>query len=700
MRREIIGIFLLCVMFSLALCVPAASAESGPEIDLLRYKVSGHPDLELAGMLDGTYDSSIDLLRTTDIETLENDGFTITSAPGFHIGLVGFNIRDTATIQSYYRPEVTYWPLHDAEFRHALFHCWDELGNIPSYVGYTATPIYSLVPPAQSKYYSPSVPQHPYNPGDPFTSLAGEHSSVGLLKEKGYTFADVDGGGTVTQADYWKCPDGSPIPRLVIWLPLAPACGTVYAPHILAFIQDLKAIGLGATTANGNHGVTYEARDFGEYQNDVFGTSSMQGGRFDAYVKYYSLEKLPSQLFSLCHSSQDSRLWWTRQNAPGINDTAIDALVETVQFELDVNTVAAAAKQVQDNLYDPALPNADNFALPYMMLYSRTYFNAYSPHLTGIVNSYGYGSDNVWTYLNLNWMPGFERIIDSKLATVLPLNVPPHSLNPLYATQDYEWAILSQLYDGLIKMNPYDHNDIPWLATDWTITQTEAGMDIEFTLRDDVTWQDGKPFTAYDAEFCLEFLEAHHVSRYYTAWICLEDVVVTSPTTFTIHCALEGIGLFYDYASTASMLPEHIWNRTWPSDQAVADYDPTEPYNVAPGYTPGPNPTPTNLFGTGLWTFQFYNSADKQCDLYANRNHFITQAEAQAVLSNMFWEAGDYNRDGVINVVDLTSVSFGFGARTGGSRYDPDADFNSDGIIDTRDMRTAAFRLSSQKEYP
>jgi hypothetical protein len=148
------------------------------------------------------------------------------------------------------------------------------------------------------------------------------------------------------------------------------------------------------------------------------------------------------------------------------------------------------------------------------------------------------------------------------------------------------------------------------------------------------------------------------------------------------------------------MLPEHIWNRTWPSDQAVLDYDPTEPYNVAPGYTPGPNPTPTNLLGTGLWTFQFCDATNKQCDLSANRNHFVTQAEAQTLLSEMFWEAGDYNRDGVINVVDLTSVSFGFGARTGGSRYDPDADFNSDGIIDTRDMRAASFRLSAQKEYP
>jgi ABC-type transport system substrate-binding protein len=700
MRRKITGIFLLCVMFSLASYVPAASAENGPEIDLLRYKVSKHPDHELAGMLNGTFDSSIDLLRTTDIETLDTNGFTITSSPGLHIGFVAYNIRDTATIQSYYRPDITYWPLHDAEFRHALLHCWDPLGSVPSYYGYIMTPVHSIVPPAQNKYYSPSVPQHPYNPGNPFTSLAGEHSSVGLLKAEGYVFVDADSSGTVTQADYWKCPNGAPLPRLVIWVPLPDVCGTIYQPMIYEFILDLRAIGLGATPANSNHGITLEGRDFNEYLSCAFGTSTMPGGRFDAYLVYYRLDRLPNQLYTLCHSSQDSRLHWSRQNAPGINDPAIDALVETVLYELDVNTVASAAKQAQENLYDPTLPNADNFALAYMALDSRTYFNAYSPSLTGIVNSYGFSSDNVWTSLNLNWLPGFERIIDSKLATVLPLDAQPESLNPLYAKMYYERSILNRLYDGLVNTNPYNHNDIPWLAADWTITQTETGMDIDFELRNDATWQDGKPFTAYDVEFCLEFMKAHSVPRYYTTWAYLEDVAVTGTNTLTIHCNEEGIGLFYEYASIAGMLPEHIWNRAWPSDQAVLDYDPTEPYNVAPGYTSGPNPPPTNLFGTGPWAFQFYDSANKECDLYANRNYFLTQAEAQTLLTDMFWEAGDYNRDAVINVKDLTSVSFGYGARTGGSRYDPDADFNSDGIIDIRDMGTTAFRLLSQKEYP
>jgi hypothetical protein len=70
------------------------------------------------------------------------------------------------------------------------------------------------------------------------------------------------------------------------------------------------------------------------------------------------------------------------------------------------------------------------------------------------------------------------------------------------------------------------------------------------------------------------------------------------------------------------------------------------------------------------------------------------------VFSEPFWEAGDYNRDAIGNIIDLAFVSLIFGSKMGNPRYDPDEDFNSDGIIDMRDMRTAAFRLLVQKEYP
>jgi ABC-type transport system substrate-binding protein len=230
-------------------------------------------------------------------------------------------------------------------------------------------------------------------------------------------------------------------------------------------------------------------------------------------------------------------------------------------------------------------------------------------------------------------------------------------------------------------------------------------MDISLTLRDDIYWQDGKQFTAYDIKFCLEFLRDYQVPRYAGTWQTLLNVSVTDATHLTIHANKAGLDLFYDYAHLATMLPEHIWNRFGnPSDpanrQAALEYDPTEQYNTAPGYSAGLTPTPTNIVGTGPWTFQLYNQSDTYADLWKNENYFMTEVEVQSLLEEMFWKVGDYNKDGIVDVVDMVFVGLAYGCIVGDPCYDPGADFNDDGIVDTRDTHIGAFHLLWQREFP
>ena len=54
---------------------------------------------------------------------------------------------------------------------------------------------------------------------------------------------------------------------------------------------------------------------------------------------------------------------------------------------------------------------------------------------------------------------------------------------------------------------------------------------------------------------------------------------------------------------------------------------------------------------------------------------------------------GDINGDGIVDVLDLTRVSFAFGSFEGEPEYDPEADINADGIVDMRDVFLVARNL-------
>ena len=117
MRR---AVYLALILFLLiAVPVSEVSGENESEMDALRFQVIKDPDLQLLSLQSGVTDAWTDLLRTTDIEELSADGFFVMQDWSFHMEFLAFNIRAD---QSYRRLGITYWPLADVEFRHALFH--------------------------------------------------------------------------------------------------------------------------------------------------------------------------------------------------------------------------------------------------------------------------------------------------------------------------------------------------------------------------------------------------------------------------------------------------------------------------------------------------------------------------------------------------------------------------------------------------
>jgi hypothetical protein len=550
----------------------------------------------------------------------------------------------------------------------------------------------------------------------------------------------------VDDADYWSCPDPvtgyinltCPLPEIVIYTPLFGDAPTSYT-HGARFVEDLAKIGLAATTGNGQKGLRNLGWNFDFYLDAVYGTADYEGGNFDSYMVFHGMGRIPDQLYGFLHSSMDCRIAWGQDNGPGVHNDTIDDLCEEVRYSIEPDDIEKAAKKIQELIYSPDAKDADNFALAYMLLYSRSYFNVFHQELEGIVKSPGYGSDNDWTFLAANWTEGstgrFEEVFmdgDPKESVMIYINgLPPDSLNPTFGTTAYEWNIMGQCLDGLTAVNPYNHQDIPWIAKDWEITETVGGMEVDFYLRDDVFWADGYPVEAWNVDFNLEFFKNYTTINFFDQSLVLNKVITNNATWCTVDASEAGLGLFYDYAGTGVVLPPQIWdttwgatNATWKDSAAVANHHPEETAygtgTMGDGSITGRGPyaadpkgwaaVPTQLFGTGKYIFRTYDAVDEVDEMWANRHYFQTQQNITDLMTDMFWQVGDYNLDGVDNVIDLTWTSFAFGTWGGNSTvsppippdpgWDPQADYNTDNWVDMEDLSNCAYHLLWQRTWP
>ena len=717
-------------------------ARAGPAIDVLRMPVIRHPDAALIAMQIELCDvwsslaSPMDvywhklgeinggLIRPGDIEKLDADGFTITGEAGFHIGHIGYNIRSLA-IQQQRRPGLTVWPLADVAFRHALFHLWDQQTHIAQTFGWTVVPINDLVPYAQGGWRSENVKEHLYNPGDPFAPPSGEHASsegsqceksaCQILKEAGYTFVDADSSGTVTSPDYWKCPNGDPVPYMELWTPTyetAPTSAELGA----RFVDDLGKVGLAAKAENGNSGFAHRPREFADYKYEV------EQGLFDSYMLFWNLHRFPDHLYDMCHSNQDAWSHPGRNNLPGINDLVLDSLLETLMTSLSHSDKLEAAWEAQERQYDP---DVSDQALAYMPLYSKNYFSAFHPDLRGIVKSYGFGAHNKWTLLNMHWEPGLERTIpiddpgtkyDEADKTVISwlLGEEPERLNPLYAQTKYAWTIMSLVMDGLIMLNPYTHEDIPGLAESWYINLTATGMNVTFILRRDLFWQDGQCYNAHDAQFTWQFLRDNQIPRFASTAQYIQDVEVIDDYTVRVLLDETSQFLLYHLAATAAMLPPQVWAR-WDGKplEAILAYDPSTDTN-ATGMGPWfctPNGPSCRLFGTGPYVFDYYDPVGMAGQLHQFGGYFRITSDIHDQKVEMFHECGDVNYDGLVWADDIGQMGVRYGCMAkdyiapgvppvDDPCYDANVDINHDGIIDMGDITLASYFFGDQREYP
>jgi peptide/nickel transport system substrate-binding protein len=234
--------------------------------------------------------------------------------------------------------------------------------------------------------------------------------------------------------------------------------------------------------------------------------SRMDRHDFDAVVHAWSLSRDPDSLFSFYHSSMNVQGGY---NVSGMSDPELDKALLELRDAPDEITARGAASEAQILLSElvPAVP-----------IYSRYSVAAVNKGWNGIYISEKVTADNFWTLAEMTPSDGKMRPV------YWALPEEPRSLNPMSASSAYDWMVMGHVYDTLMSVNPDTFEDIPWLASEWKVSNEGGKTVLEFRIRDGVKWHDGKPFTADDVIRTIEFMKESEPPRYYDSVKDIESI--------------------------------------------------------------------------------------------------------------------------------------------------------------------------------
>ncbi|CAH1692857.1 Peptide/nickel transport system substrate-binding protein [Hyphomicrobiales bacterium] len=130
------------------------------------------------------------------------------------------------------------------------------------------------------------------------------------------------------------------------------------------------------------------------------------------------------------------------------------------------------------------------------------------------------------------------------------------TLNPINSTATGPAIIGPKIFEGLVR---YDEklDPQPELATQWSVS--EDGLTYTFTLRPNVKWHDGQPFTAEDVKFSLERLKAAH-PRGRVTFSSVSAIETPDPQTVVVKLSRPAPFLLTALAASESpIVPAHIY---------------------------------------------------------------------------------------------------------------------------------------------
>ena len=140
------------------------------------------------------------------------------------------------------------------------------------------------------------------------------------------------------------------------------------------------------------------------------------------------------------------------------------------------------------------------------------------------------------------------------------------------------------IYETLLFFNRGDESVTPWLASGYQYSSDLT--QITFTIRPNVKWSDGQPFTSDDVAFTLNELKQYPAMDLNGLWNQITSVTAPDPSTVVVKLNAPFTPLLWYLGGQTYILPKHIWANVGDGSK-YADPNPvgTGPY-VLKAFTP------------------------------------------------------------------------------------------------------------------
>ncbi len=149
--------------------------------------------------------------------------------------------------------------------------------------------------------------------------------------------------------------------------------------------------------------------------------------------------------------------------------------------------------------------------------------------------------------------------------------------NPLYASGSVDGTVSKLLFSSLYTYDRFNQI-VPDLAVGYEVDET--GLEYTLSLRDDVRWHDGEPFTARDVVFTYQTIaNADARSSLFSSW---KDTDVEAIDEHTVRFDLPSPFVAFPQALTNGIVPAHLLENVSPRQLRSHVFNTAQPIGTGP----------------------------------------------------------------------------------------------------------------------